>query len=529
VSVDQRKIDALFKDQAGPGRPGYAVGVLQDGQIVHAKGYGMADLEHGVPISPDTVFHVASLSKQLTACAVLILKAQNRLSLNDGLREPKRVPEVGPFADRVTLRHLLSHTSGLRDQWPMLRLAGWREMDEKTEGDVLDLVRGERRLNFPQGTDFCYCNTGYTLLALIVNRITGKPLRDFATEKIFTPLGMHATRIRDDHSELMPGRACGYKGAGPGRFGFWVPNFDLAGPTNLHSTVGDLLRWADNLMAPRAGFAPIVKDLLQPGTLDDGRQVGYGAGVGLGVHRGLSVVRHSGWDLGYASHLALYPTERFAVAILANLATLEPWVKARRVAELFLASRFDPQPGETPHLAKHELTEMDGLYRHTRNGRVLRVLLSNGRLVLSPTGLPSSASAPLSGKILSPRGPAKFVADDETTEVEFNGPTMTVRDEFGVDEPFDRVAASDPKPAELESYAGTYRCTELDATLTVSVGPGGLVVRQQKWPARALSPAYEDAFNDDKTTYMFTRAGGGRVDGVKLSLERVHNLPFERL
>src|SRR5713226_5902838 len=176
---------------------------MRSGRIVHARGYGMADLEHNVPIRPETGLHVASLSKQFTAFAVLLLAAKGKLSLEDEVR--KYVPEIPNFGAPIRLQHLLYHTSGLRDQSPLLQLAGWRPMDERTEDDVLNLVRRQRELNFQPGEDFAYCNTGYTLLAVTVRRVSGCPLRAFAKKHIFRPLRMAATRFRDDHTELVQG------------------------------------------------------------------------------------------------------------------------------------------------------------------------------------------------------------------------------------------------------------------------------------------------------------------------------------
>jgi CubicO group peptidase (beta-lactamase class C family) len=527
VTVDPRQIDALFSDRADPDLPGYAVGVMQDGQIVHAKGYGMADLEHGAKIMPDTVFHVASLSKQFTAWAVLMLEDAGKLSLGDHVT--RYVTGMPACAKRITLRHLLYHTSGLRDQWPLLRLAGWRDMDERTEEDVLDLVRGQTRLNFDPGANFTYCNTGYTLLAHVVSQVSGESLREFTTKRIFKPLRMTSTRFRDDHTELEAGRAYGYTGSGPGEFGLWVPNFDLVGPTSLHTTVDDLLLWAGNQLSPRGAFGRIVKAQRQPGKLNRGRRVGYGAGVGLGVHRGLALVRHSGWDLGYVSHLAVYPKEGCAVAILGNLATLNPALKARQVAELCLDGRFpDPRP-PLGNLTERQLKGRVGVYRHPRTGRAVRLLLADDGLLLSYASPPRSSSALAPGLGLHPLNATRFLGSDETTEVQFTGSRLTVRDEFGVKESFERAGASNPEPRELKALAGTYRSAELGTTLTVSMGTDkGLVVTQHRGPDRPLSPAYQNAFTDDnKTTYIFTPKSAREAGRLMLSSERVQNLRFD--
>jgi len=513
------QVDQIFAHWNRHDRPGCAVGVLREGEIVHAKGYGMADLEHGVPITSETIFHVASLSKQVTGFAVLLLAREGKLSLDDDIR--KYVPEVPNFGKRITLRHLLHHTSGLRDHFTVLRLAGWRYMDEKTEADILQMMRRQRELNFRPGEEFIYCNTGYVLLAVTVQRISGTSFREFTRRHIFEPLQMGATRFRDDHTELVKGRAYGYVPR-DGGFGFGVPNFDIVGSTSLHTTAGDLLRWARNLMEGRVGGLALVEQLRAPGTLRDGCSVRYGAGVQIGSYRGLEVVKHSGWDLGYTSHLAVYPSERFAVAILSNLKSLGPWVLARRVADIYLADCFPeqrPQPADVPEAA---LKTKVGLYRHPRTGRAQWVHLSQGVLRVASGG---AADAP--GLALTSLDDTRFLGIDETTEVILDGATMTVREEHGVAQVFKR--AKPWKAGALAEYAGTYRSPELDTTLTFVAADGRLAVEERKAPRLPVSAAYRDAFASTATTYIFTRNRRGAIDGVALSAERIVRLRFDRV
>ena len=516
--VATARIDEIVTSFLRKDSPGCAVAVMQNGEVIHSRGHGLADIEHGVAIKPDTVFHVASLSKQFTAFSVLALAADGGVSLDDDVRKHLRgaLPDV---KERITLRHLLHHTSGLRDQWKLLRLAGWRWMDEKSTDDVLRAVHRQEGLNFPPGDDFLYCNTGYTLLAAVVERVSGISLRDFASKRIFQPLRMEATQFRADHQQTLTGRAVGYADGGHGIFRFWVPNYDLIGPTNLHTTAEDLLRWAHNLMEPRPADARIVEDLLRPALLNSGTPIGYGAGVSIAVHRGLRLVRHSGWDMGYEAHLAVYPDERFAVAILCNLSTLTPALMARQIAEARLAERFPESPPPRRHRPVDELRREEGLYRHSQSGIAWSVKLVDGVL---RTGAALEVS-------LKPLGAERFRGPDEVTEVTFEETAMSIRDEFDVVQRFERVAPSIPGPAKLAAYAGTYRSPELDATLKFEVHGNALRVLHPKWPPTTASPAYEDAFTDDTTTYMFTRNHAGAVDGLTLSLERAYRLRFDRV
>ena len=536
VNALSRKIESLVRDQTRPQRrgqtrsrrPGYAVGVVRDGKVVHADGYGAADLEFPARITPATVFHVASLSKQFTACAVLMLEAGRKLSLDDPVT--KHVQDMPACAAPITLRHLLHHTSGLRDQWPLLRLSGWRDMDEKTEDDVLDIVRRQDRLNFQPGERFTYCNTGYTLLAHVVRQVSGQSLRSFTTDRIFQPLRMTATHFRDDHTEVLPGRARGYIDAGEDTFGFWVPNFDLVGPTSLHTTVEDLLVWSKALLKPPGAFAQIVEALRRPGTLNDGRTLGYGAGLGLGRHRGLEIVRHNGYDLGYVAHLAVYPNEGCAVAILGNLASLTPWVMARKIAEACLDDRFPDKAAAFRKLSEAELAKNKGVYRNSRTGWALWIDAPDDALRLTFNRPPRSRSGPPPGVRLKALDHSRFLLPDEVTEVTFDGDTLTLRNEFGVDDVFERDAPSTPGARTLMTYTGTYGSRELGTTLAIHLDPDhGLVVTQHRGPARPLTPAYEDAFTDDnKATYIFSRGPADEIDRLTLATERAHHLVFDR-
>lgn len=516
------RIDALFAEWDRPDSPGCAVAVLRHREVIHARGYGMADLEHEVPITPATVFNAGSISKQFTAFAVLLLAAEGKLALDDDVR--RYVPEVPAFGARLTLRHCLHHTSGLRDESMLLRLSGWRWADVKSEADVLDLVSRQRALNFEPGDEFSYSNTGYTLLAVTVSRVSGMSLRAFAEARVFAALGMTATRFRDDHTELITARARGYTRDQQGRLWFWVPNADFAGSRSLHTTVRDLLRWAGNLFEPRVGDAAVGSAFRATGTLNDGQPLRYAAGVELVRYRGLPVIKHSGWELGYKAHLCVYPEHDVAIAILGNLSQLLPEALARRVADVYLADQFTEPLAPTVTLPEALLTAKTGLYRHHASGRALWVHAAEGGLRVSS----EPAAKPESSILYAALDPARFRDPGETVELSADGTRITFHDLRGPAWTLERVASWAPAPGALEAYTGTYWCPELDVSFTFSVKAGALVARERKWPARALAPAYEDAFTDDVMTYLFTRDAGGAVDGLQLSLDRVRRLRFDR-
>jgi CubicO group peptidase (beta-lactamase class C family) len=243
-------VDKVFAEWDSTVSPGCALSVIKDGKIIYKRGYGMADLDHDIPISPETVFHVASISKQFTAAAILLLAQEGKLSLDDDVR--KYVPELPDFGALITIRQLIHHTSGLRDQWSLLGLAGWRySLDLITDDDVLDVMSRQKELNFLPGEKHVYCNTGYTLLAQIVKRVSGQSFREFTTSRIFKPLDMKSTHFRDDHAEIVKHIAYGYvNGEGGNSYRLSVTNFDTVGATSLLTTVEDLAQWDENFYHP---------------------------------------------------------------------------------------------------------------------------------------------------------------------------------------------------------------------------------------------------------------------------------------
>ena len=274
ATVPTDRIDALFADWDRADGPGCAVGIVRAGELAYAHGYGMANLEHGIAIDKDSVFHVASISKQFAALALVLLERDGRLSLGDEAR--RYLPELPDFGTPITLRHLLNHTSGLRDQWELLALAGWRPDDLKTDGDVFDLAARQRDLNFPVGAEWLYCNTGYTLAALAVPRVTGLSLRDFLHDRLFAPLGMARTHFHNDHNEIVAGRTQAYTPHEGGEdWRISLPVFDTTGATSLFTTVEDLARWVGQLAQWRATDDPILDTLLTPGVLNDGTVLDY--------------------------------------------------------------------------------------------------------------------------------------------------------------------------------------------------------------------------------------------------------------
>jgi len=312
-----RWIDSVFAPYSSRQGPGCAVGISREGRLVFAKGYGSADLEHDTPITPSTPFYIASVSKQFTAMSIVLLAQDGRLSLDDSIR--KWVPEVPSFGSPITLRQLLNHTSGLRDYFTLLALSGWPSDGPLTERQFLDLISRQKNLNFAPGEEFLYSNTGYALLAIVVQRVSGKSLRDFAAEHIFRPLGMTHTEFRDDHHRLIAQRAIGYQPA-DGSFRISQPEFDIVGDGGLYSTVEDLAKWEANFRTGRVGGKSGIAMLQEPGRLNNGQTIPYALGLTVSQTRGLKTYAHRGSYGGYRSAMVQYPEKGLSVITLCNTA-----------------------------------------------------------------------------------------------------------------------------------------------------------------------------------------------------------------
>lgn len=340
-SVGQR-VDAVFADYNRSDSPGCAVGVYRNGEILETRGYGMADLEQRVAIGSRTVFDIGSTSKQFTAASIALLAQDGKLSLDDNVRE--YIPELPEYEHPITIRNMLNHTSGLRDYIELMLLAGVDIDDVTGSDDALAIITRQRALNFEPGSEWLYSNSGYFLASVIVERVSGKSLREFAEARIFEPLGMRHTQYRDDYRLVIPNRASAYAPRPDGGYAIDMSNWQQVGDGAVFTTVEDLLRWDRNFYEPRVGGQRLSEDLLTAGVLNDGETLDYALGLFHGDYRGLPTVSHGGSWGGYRAELLRFPEEHFSVAVLCNLATTNPSRLAREVAGIYLEDRLGPAP-----------------------------------------------------------------------------------------------------------------------------------------------------------------------------------------
>jgi CubicO group peptidase (beta-lactamase class C family) len=362
-------IDRIFSS-FNNNTPGAAIAVMRNGDIIYKRGFGIANLEYNIPIQPDSIFNIASISKEFTAMAVVLLELEGKLSLDDDIR--KYIPEVPNFGETITINHLAHHTSGLRDQWELLLLAGACEKDFIVQEDVLDIVSRQKELNFKPGEEYLYSNTGYTLLAIIVERVSGQSLQEYADEYIFKPLEMFDTHFHDDTGEIVKNRAYGYEPGKEGCFIISISNIEVYGPTSLFTTVLDMLKWSQNFFHKKVGGEEGIRRLLTKGILNSGKEIDYGLGIMHGSYRGLSTVGHGGSELGYKANLLIFPEQKVSISICANINNVEPSKLSKQIANVILNDEFlekqEPesfdykQEIEILELTKEQLEEFVGTF-----------------------------------------------------------------------------------------------------------------------------------------------------------------------
>jgi CubicO group peptidase (beta-lactamase class C family) len=328
------QIDSVFSAWDKRDSPGCALGLFRDGKVAYSRGYGMASLEHDVPITPESVFYAGSVSKQFTAMAAALAIQQGTLAYDDPIR--KYLPELPAYADAIKVRHLIHHTSGLRDYNTLLSIAGRRDEDAWDNRAVLQMTAKQTQLNFTPGDEYLYSNTGYTLLATIVERASGMKFAAFTDRNIFRPLGLDVTHFHVDARRLVRHRALAYA-MRDGQWTLDTPINERAGAGGIYTSIPELLKWDENFYTGRVGGAELLKTLQTQGTLNDGRTLTYAWGLQIGIYRGLPIVEHGGSLGGYRAHLLRFPSQHASVALLCNASTITPSTLARRVADLVLA------------------------------------------------------------------------------------------------------------------------------------------------------------------------------------------------
>ena len=532
MRINEQAIDQVFAEWDRDDSPGCAVGIYKDGEIVFAKGYGMSNLEHGIPIVPSSIFHVASVSKQFATFSIGLLEEEGKLSVDDEVRT--YVPRLPDFGHRITIRHLIHHTSGIRDQWALLHYAGWRQEDLVTEEDVMTLLERQTALNFEPGEKYLYSNSGYTLLAVIIKAVSGKTIREFAHKRIFEPLGMTRTHFHMDHSEIVPDRTQAYLPRDNGGYRISIPEFALSGATSLFTTVEDLAKWEHNFETAQVGSPELIAKMQQRGKLRNGEEISYGWALDTNTYRGAKVVGHAGADHGYRAHFMRLPEYGIAVSCLANLSRMTPGVLCERVVDVLLGDQLEPKsegPSSMPFVSAPEPADFTGTFRDPKEGSLLQITNENGTLTLD-LDEPRELVSRENGALIS-KGPwpirINAVAAGESApagvavSIGFS-PTPTR---------FDRIEPATYSPEKLAAFAGRYWSDELRCFYDVVVEGDSLAIDRLKHERRKLFPAGPDVFFQglffSTLNLTFERDTAGAVTGFTHTDGRIAGLRFRRI
>ncbi|MFI5057315.1 MAG: serine hydrolase domain-containing protein [Candidatus Acidiferrales bacterium] len=537
------RVDQVFAQWNLATSPGCALVVVKDGRIVYERGYGMANLELGVPITPQTVFDIGSVSKQFTAMSIVLLEQDGKLEFDDDIR--KYLPEIPDYGSKITVRHLLHHTSGLRNYTDLFDLAGVPEIDLTTDRDALELIARQETLNFKPGEQFLYSDTNFFLMSLIVKRVTGKSLRQFAQERIFGPLGMTSTHFHDDHTMIVPHRATGYAPHAAGGFEIDMSNFQQLGDGSVMTTVEDLYKWDQNFYHSLVGGPDAIRLLTTPGTLNNGRRSPYGMGLFIDRYHGLNWIHHSGEWVGYRAGLSRFPDQKLSVLLTCNcVGSMRPMEMAARIADIYLAEEL-PQgelgaaraqtaesagPSSPPAAL---LVQYVGAYWSRNSGAFLRFSLKGDKLVIS---------APEMGQALAQVGDGQFESSDSDSENKVSyvfrragraAPWRLEASENGTMTVFEAVKDPDLLPARLADYQGTYSNRELRCTWELLVENGQLIRRQWMNEDQQLDPIFADGFVGDLSEGQFilhfNRQQNKGVTSFDVATDMVRPMRFEKV
>lgn len=517
------EVDKIF-NWTKPNEPGCAVAVSQNGKIVVNKAYGSADLERDVPISTNTVFDAGSVRKQFVAAAILLLVEEGKLSLADDVR--KYLPQLLSYGHKITVDHLLTHTSGIRDWQPLLNLAGG-------DPDAMTMILRQRELNFAPGEEWSYSNSGYVLLPEIVARVSGMPFSEFARKRLFEPLGMKLTTYVDDPLRLIKNRALAYKKeAGNWKMDMYLGN-DRGGVGGLFTTASDLVTWNDALSNNRLGTF-ITQKLQEPATLNNGRKLSYARGLQVDpFRRGGQLVWHSGGAAGYSTIAGRLPEQGLSVAIMCNADGSARSAYAGRLFDLFLLpgeiSEANAPAGNaaSTSVAPGELTGKAGLFFDEKTGQPLRLAVNNNTLAIAGGGPLVTLAA---DRFRNQRKSLSFMSEAEFELRFLSADQFEIKTKEGETMRYTRAQPFTPTADDLKAFAGRYHSNELMAVFEMTPGKDGLMGQANDAPGPPLvfKPVDRDTFQFSGLTLRFVRDKAGKVTGLEYSNPLLRKVKFTR-
>lgn len=525
TSPQRTAVDGMLASAQSGDQPGCAFSAFRNGQAVLERTYGLANIEQPRAIQPDTVFEAGSVSKQFTAAAIAVLAADGKLSLDDDVR--KYLPEMRDYGSTITIRMVLTHTSGVRNWDDLVELAGRSREDASglRQRDAFDIIVRQSALNFVPGSEYLYSNSNYVLAAVIVERVSGLSFPAFSRRELFEPAAMTRTQWRDDYTRVVPGRAVAYTPDDSGELHIDMPIEDVVGPGGLLTTVGDLQRWNQLLDHPTAATQPWVSLMMtQWGALTDGTRVPYGMGLEQEVVAGHEVISHAGATAGYRTYLARAPQEGVSLALLCNAGALNTEDLGPRLAALFLPTSL---AGDTPVLSHPVGTiapDLTGQYRNISTAARVDLSIDQAGLHFNdgppfqPAGADLLANAAGTRQVFVLRNEAGAVTSIRLTRIGNSAVTL---------EP---VTAWSPDTATLSVFAGAYRGDDVGADWIIVMDGPTLRATGPKGETFLLDPLYADAFaaREASWTFVFQRNPDGSLGSMSLFKTRTRGVTFER-
>ncbi len=517
VAGAERAFEKVTKAYVAPA-PGCAAAVSLNGDVVFEKAFGLADLELNVPNTTQTIFESGSVAKQFTAAALVLLQQDGKLSIDDPVR--KYIPELPEYGAPLTIRHLLNHTSGLRDWGTVMSLTGAGRGDRVITQDLaLDVITHQRALDFTPGAEYSYSNSGYNLAAIIVERVSKQKFPAFVEERLFKPLGMTNSSWRDDFQRIVPGRAQAYSRQGNGPWRLNMPFMNVYGNGGMLTTVGDWMKWNAMLDSKSLG-APLVAALETRGVLNDGRKIAYALGLEVDTYKGLKDVSHGGATAGYQTFLARYPDNKVSVGVMCNgTSPSAGGIAANITDEIFGPMLQDPR-AEPAKVSEDELKKFVGIWRNEKTHAPARFIIDNG------------VSRWSGGRVI-PMGGGKFTVGANELRFTFDKEGKPVSaetvDSDGEVRRFLPEQAWTPAPADLASFKGDWFSEEAGAAFTVAIDGDKAYIKQRPATSLLMQPIYKDHFDAEGYIVWFTRDKNGKVNGLHVGASRMRDMPFVRV
>lgn len=527
-----KKIDGFFSAMTGQGKPGAAIAIVKDGKVLLTKGYGMANLEYDAAITPQTVFDIASLSKQFTGLAIAMLETQGKISIDDDIR--KYIPEVPDFGKTITLRHLIHHTSGLRD-WPeALAMAGYRFEDLISFEHIMKWVSRMKKLNFEPGTEYLYSNTNYNLLAEVVKRVTGQTFREWMTAHIFKPLEMTGTHVHDSSNEIVKNRAYSYELNKSGKYVKSAENLTAYGSSSLYTTIEDMAKWMINLESGTVGGKAALETFFSTGTLNNGKAINYAYGIGVSQYKGLKTFSHSGSWAGFTTYLLYFPDHSFAVTVFLNYPKSAGKL-AHKIAALYMdkyARESEYKPKTASSAAKIDfkpgaLDKFTGKYR-LYPGFSIEITREGNALMAQATRQQKLPIYPESENTFFYTHVNAYIVFHKDKNGNVNRITFSQNNN---ERACERIETTTLPIESLKQYEGVFYCSELDARYSMLVKNGTLTLIHSRHDDLSLEPLRQDVFASNIWAFRiitFNRGNNNRITGFTVDGGRVRDYFFSK-